>query len=85
MEIQGLPIGTYYLVEDMAPAGYVKEKEMVEIEITMDGVIAKAKINNTLKVNVPDTGMNTWGYVIIGGLLLIVGMVVVYFVTRKKA
>ena len=54
--VEGLPVGKYYLVEDLAPTGYTKSSEKIEIEITEDGAVKdKIVMKNALEVKVPDT------------------------------
>ena len=53
---EGLPVGKYYLVEDLAPEGYDKSSEKIEIEIKDTGAVKeKIVMKNALKVPVPDT------------------------------
>ena len=58
--IEGLPSGKYYLIETIAPAGYVLNKEKIEFEITSDTVSKKVEMTNKLnkikisKVNAVD-------------------------------
>ena len=47
-EIEGLPTGEYYLVETIAPSGYVLSSEKVKFEVKDDGVLVKAKMENEL-------------------------------------
>lgn len=56
-DIEGLPTGKYYLVEDIAPEGYEKSSEKIEIEITDAGAVKDkvVMINSPKKVPVPDT------------------------------
>ena len=55
--MEGLPVGKYYLVEDIAPEGYEKSSEKIEIEITDAGAVKDkvVMINSPKKVPVPDT------------------------------
>lgn len=58
--IEGLPSGKYYLIETIAPTGYVLSKEKIEFEITSDTVSKTVKMTNKLnkikisKVNAVD-------------------------------
>ena len=53
---EGLPKGKYYLVEELAPEGYQKSKEKIEIEIKDTGAVKdKVVMKNALEVPVPDT------------------------------
>ena len=53
---EGLPKGKYYLVEDLAPEGYERNKEKIEIEIKDTGAVKeKIVMKNALLVPVPDT------------------------------
>ena len=54
--VEGIPIGKYYLVEELAPTGYTKSSEKIEIEVTEDGAVKdKIVMKNALEVKVPDT------------------------------
>ena len=53
---EGLPKGKYYLIEELAPEGYQKSKEKIEIEIKDTGAVKeKIVMKNALEVPVPDT------------------------------
>ena len=55
--IEGLPIGKYYLIEEIAPEGYEKSSEKILIEITESGAVKDKVVmkNSPKKVPVPDT------------------------------
>ena len=53
---EGLPVGKYYLVEELAPEGYQKSTEKILIEIKENGAVKdKIEMKNALEVPVPDT------------------------------
>ena len=54
-EIEGMPTGTYYLVETIAPKGYVLSKEKIEFKIKNDSTMVEVQMINDLEVEVPDT------------------------------
>jgi len=54
-EIEGMPIGTYYLVETAAPKGYVLSKEKVKFVVDNATPVIKVEMKNELEVEVPDT------------------------------
>jgi len=52
-EIEGMPNGKYYLIETIAPSGYVLSKEKIEFEITSETSIKEVKMSNKLnKINI---------------------------------
>jgi len=53
--ILGLKPGKYYLVETIAPEGYVLNENAVEITVKEDGTSDAVKMINELEVEVPDT------------------------------
>lgn len=53
--INGMPYGTYYLVEVNAPEGYVLNTEKVKFDVNQDLEIVKVEMRNGLEVEVPDT------------------------------
>lgn len=54
-EIEGLPVGKYYLIETIAPKGYQLNTEKVMFEVKNDGSITEVVMENELEVEVPDT------------------------------
>jgi len=54
-EIEGMPNGTYYLVETIAPEGYVLNKEKIEFVVDGKELIVEVEMENELEVKVPDT------------------------------
>lgn len=54
--IEGLPVGEYYLIEELAPTGYTKSTEKIAIQIKETGAVnEKIVMKNALEVKVPDT------------------------------
>jgi len=53
--VLGLPSGTYFLEETIAPEGYELNKNKVEFKIKADGTITEVEMKNELVVKVPDT------------------------------
>ena len=86
--MEGLPAGKYYLVEDIAPTGYEKSSEKIEIEITENGAV-KDKIimkNEPKKVPVPDTlGARSAIILTIALLSIASGIGAFIYVKKKKA
>lgn len=53
--IEGLKVGKYYLIETIAPDGYVLSEEKIEFEIKNDGTVDMVVMLNTPIVDVPNT------------------------------
>ena len=54
-EIEGMPNGKYYLIETLAPEGYVLNKEKVEFIVDGKKAVVEVEMKNELEVKVPDT------------------------------
>ena len=53
--IEGMPNGTYYFVETLAPEGYILNTEKVEFIVDGNNAIVEVQMINELEVDVPDT------------------------------
>lgn len=54
-EIEGMPNGKYYLIETLAPDGYVLNKEKIEFVVDGTKLTVDVEMTNELEVKVPDT------------------------------
>lgn len=55
VKVVGLSKGKYYLVETIAPEGYVLNESSVEFEVKGDGTVTQVEMKNELEIEVPDT------------------------------
>ena len=84
--INGLKDGTYYLQEDVAPTGYNKLTEKVEVSITgnEEGGYKNAVVYNNAGIKLPSTGgMGTTVFAIVG--LLVMAGAAVTLIVKKRA
>lgn len=83
--IEGLPVGTYYLKEIIAPTGYTKTESLVEFKVTDDGVETNVIMKNSPIIKVPNTAKTiSTPMAIISVLLLGIGVGIVYYVIKNK-
>ena len=83
--IEGLPAGKYFLVEIIAPNGYVLSEERIEFELKENGEIVSVVMQNTPIIDVPATGYTTsWFLFSIGLISVISGAIVVYLNARRE-
>lgn len=84
-----LPAGKYSFQEYEAPKGYEINEELVPFEIKSDGEILKAVMTDkqTLKADLPQTGSTASGWLIVFGVLILLGILAAAVVmggSRKK-
>ena len=85
-EIEGMPNGTYYLVETMAPKGYILNTEKVMFIVDGSKPTVKVEMLNKLQVKVPNTASNTPNIIIIVAVACIaIDAGVIYYFKKKKA
>ena len=83
--IKDLFIGKGHIIEKESATGYQITEEIVEFEIKENGEIVKANLTNEQIVEVPNTMANrSILYSIISGSLIVVGMGVYLYATKKN-
>lgn len=84
-EIEGLPNGTYYLVETIAPKGFVLSKEKVKFTIDGKTAISYVQMTNELEVEVPDTlSSRSTLLVVISMFDIALGIGIINYVKKNK-
>ena len=85
--IEDLAPGKYYLVETIAPNGYILNEEKIEFELKDDGKLVSVVMQNTKApvVEVPSTGYNTSLFLLSIGIIVIVsGLTYIGLNVRKQ-
>lgn len=84
-EIEGIPSGIYYLVQTIAPNGYVLNKEKVKFKVKNDTRNIEVEMVNQLEADVPDTlsGRSTL-LIAISMFDIALGIGIITFVKKNK-
>lgn len=72
--VDHLLYGTYYIVEKKSPRGYILSKEKIYFDILEDRALVSVVMENSKKVYVPNTGMNTFDISCYSVLFLLAGI-----------
>ena len=78
-----LPVGEYIVKQTVTPPNYEAQTIQMRVDVTDDG-IANAVLENAPLVNVPDTNMNSYLFIIVGGLIAVAGGIIFGITFRKR-
>lgn len=85
INIEKLPLGTYYIKEIKAPDGYKINREIIKFEITKDGQVIDVKAKNDLIVNVPITDKNEFPlFEVLSLTFALTGILILIYAKKNK-
>ena len=83
--IEGLPKGTYYLVEVSSPEGYALNKEKIEFVVDDETYVIEVEMKNDVEVKVPDTLSSKSALLITISMFdIFLGIGIVIYVKKNK-
>lgn len=84
-EIEGMPSGTYYLVEIVAPEGFVLSEEKVKFIVDGTTDVINVEMKNQLEVKVPDTLSSRSAFLLAMAMFdIALGIGIITYVKKNK-
>ena len=81
--IEGLPNGTYYLIETIAPKGFILNTEKNKFTVDNKTDVLEVKMYNSLIVNVPNTKSSKSIILIsIAAVILTIGVGIIMYLKK---